>query len=109
MAPVGRYVKRFLSPSEYESGRTAGLLACIYLVVTLLVIISAVPDNNDPEAETAILAFTATLPLSLVVVTAHGLWPLAVFAVCALVNALVFWVIFRGSAHYRRHDRTFRC
>ena len=107
MAPVGRYLKRFFSPSEYESGRRAGVWACIYLVVTLLVIVSAVADA-DPDAQTSPLAFAATLPMSLVVVTAHGGRMLAALAVCALVNAFVFWVVFRGSAHYPRHDRTLR-
>ncbi len=103
-----RYLKRFFSPSEYENGRRAGIWACIYVVVTFLVIVNALADGNDPEADTSILALGATLPLSLVVVTAHGPGMLAVLAVCALVNAFVFWVIFRGSAHYRRHDQTFR-
>jgi hypothetical protein len=104
---VGRYLKRFFSPSEYERGLRAGVWACIYLVVTLLVIVSAVADA-DPDAETGLLAFAATLPLSLVVVTAHGTRMLAALAVCAILNAFLFWVIFRGSAHYPRHHRTFR-
>ena len=40
-----------------------------------------------------------TWPLSLGVVAAQndGAWMLAALAVCALVNAFVFWVIFRGD------------
>ena len=57
-------------------------------------------------------AMLATLPLSLGVMEAYsamasaqgvpvadqdfGLWTLAAFAVCAVVNALLFWVVFRG-------------
>jgi hypothetical protein len=40
------------------------------------------------------------------VLTAHGVWMLATLAVCALVNAFVFWVVFRGSAHYPRQKST---
>lgn len=108
MVQVGRNLRRFLSPSEYPSGRVAGVWACVYLAVTLLVIAGAVLDGNDPETATSTLAFVATLPLSLGVVTAHGAWMLMALAVCALVNSFVFWVVFRGSAHYPRHDRTLR-
>jgi|SRR6476659_10113013 hypothetical protein len=107
MGLVGGHLKRFLSPNEYESGRRAGVWACIYLVVTLLVIVSAVADA-DPDAETGPIAFGATLPMSLVVVTAHGGRMMAALAVCAFVNAFVFWMIFRGSAHYPRPAQTLR-
>jgi hypothetical protein len=107
VVPVGQYVKRFLSPSEYESGRRAGVWACIYLVVTLLVIVSALADANADD-QTGLLALAATLPLSFVLVNVQGARMFAALAVCALVNAFVFWVIFRGSAHYPRHHRTSR-
>lgn len=106
MALVGHYLRRFFSPSEYESGRRAAVWACVYLVVTLLMIFSAVAAP-DADAETGPV-FVATLPASLVVGTAHGGQMLAALAVCALVNALVFWMIFRGSAHYPRRGRTLR-
>jgi hypothetical protein len=105
MATVGK-LKRFLSPSEYESGRVAGVWACVYLAVTVLAIIASGPKGSGGDVLMMGLAFVATLPLSLVVVTAHGPGMLATLAVCALVNAFVFWVVFRGSAHYPRHNRT---
>ncbi len=105
MATVGK-LKRFLSPSEYESGRVAGAWACVYLAVTVLAIISSGPKGNGGDVLMMGLAFVATLPLSVVVLTAHGVWMLAALAVCALVNAFVFWVVLRGSAHYPRRNRT---
>ena len=104
MAPVDR-LKRFLSPSEYESGRVAGVWACVYLAVTVVAIISSGPRGNGGDVLMMGLAFAATLPLSLVVLTAHGVWMLAILAVCAVVNAFVFWLVFRGSAHYPRSHR----
>ena len=105
MALVGK-VKRFLSPSEYESGRVAGVWACIYLAVTVFAIISSGPEGNGGDVLMMGLAFVATLPLSVAVLTGHGEWMLATLAVCALVNAFAFWVVFRGSAHYPRPNRT---
>ena len=105
MGLVGTF-KRFLSPSEYESGRVAGVWACLYLAVTLFAIISSGPEGNGGDVLMKGLAFVATLPLSILVLTAHGVWMLAALAVCALVNAFVFWLVFRGSAHYPRHHRT---
>jgi len=105
MAPVGK-LKRFLSPSEYESGRVTGVWACVYLAVTVFAIISSGPKGNGGDVLMMGLAFVATLPLSVVVLTVHGGWMVAALAVCALVNAFVFWVVFRGSAHYPRHNRT---
>jgi hypothetical protein len=106
MALLGHHLRRFLSPSEYESGRRAGVWACIYLVVTLLVIISSAADTN-PSDETGLL-YVATAPLSIyfMMKNTQGAGLLAALAVCSLINAFVFWVIFRGSSHYpRRHWR----
>ena len=96
---VGRYLRRSFSPSEYPSGRVAGRLACIYLGLTVLVIVSAIPEGIGDGTLTMDLAFMLTWPLSLGVVAAQndGAWMLAALAVCALVNAFVFWVIFRGD------------
>jgi hypothetical protein len=96
---VGRYSRRFFSSSEYPRGRVAGRLACVYFAVTVLVIVSAIPEGNGDGAYTAGLAFVATLPLSLGVLAFQddGAWILAALAVCALVNAFVFWVVFRGD------------
>jgi hypothetical protein len=108
MVLKGGYLRRFLSPSEYPSGRVAGVWACVYLALTVLVIVSAVPEGNGDGAFTVDLAFLATLPLSfgVLAIQGDGAWMLADFAVCAFVNTFVLWVVFRGSAHYPRHDRT---
>jgi hypothetical protein len=108
MALTDGHVRRFLSPSEYESGRSVGIWACVYLAVTAFLIVSAVPEGSGDGSFMLGLAFVGTLPLSVVVLSAQGMWMLAALAVCALVNAFVFWVAFRGSAHYPRHDRTAR-
>ena len=100
--------KRFLSPSEYERGRAAGVWVCVYLAVTVLAIISSGSQDNGGDVLMGGLAFVATLPLSIVVLTVDGVWMLAVLALCALVNAFVFWLVFRGSAHYPRHNRTLK-
>jgi hypothetical protein len=107
MALVGGHLKRFLSPTEYESGRVAGVWACVYLAMTGVAILGAGPEANG-DALMVGLSFLATLPLSVVVLAAQGVWVPAALAVCALVNAFVFWVVFRGSAHYPGHDRTLR-
>ena len=106
MSLDGSYVKRFFSPSEYERGRRAGVWACIYLAVTLVVIVSSDADANSDD-QTNLLAYLATAPLSFFV-QAHGVWMFADLAVCALVNAFVFWGVFRGSSHYPRRHRAFR-
>jgi hypothetical protein len=95
---VGRYLRRFFSPSEYPRGRIAGKLACVYFAVTVLVILSAIPEGNG-DAFTVGLASLATLPLSLGLLAFRdeGSWMLAALAVCALVNAFMFWVAFRGD------------
>jgi hypothetical protein len=105
MARVGK-LKRFLSPGEYERGRAAGVWACLYLAVTMFAIISSGPNGDGGDVLMNGLAFVATLPLSVVVLTGDGPWTLATMAGCALVNAFVFWVVVRGSAHYPRHNRT---
>lgn len=96
---VGRHLRRFFSPSEYPRGRVAGRLACVYFAVTVLVIVGAIPEGNG-DTLTVGLASLATLPLSmgLVAFLGDGAWMLAGLAVCALLNAFVFWVVFRGDA-----------
>jgi hypothetical protein len=73
-------------------------LACVYFAVTVLVILSAIPEGNG-DAFTVGLASLATLPLSLGLLAFRdeGSWMLAALAVCALVNAFMFWVAFRGD------------
>jgi hypothetical protein len=96
---VGRYLGRFFSPSEYPSGRVAGILSCVYLAVTVLLIVSAILEGYGDDYLTVDLAFMLTWPLSLGLVAApnDSLWSLAALGVCALVNAMVFWVLFRGD------------
>lgn len=96
---AGGYLGRSFSPSEYPSGRVAGRLACVYLAVTLLVIASAISEGNGKGTLSVDLAFMLTWPLSLGVVAAQNdsAWMLAALAVCALVNAFVFWVVLRGD------------
>ena len=108
MVPTGDRVKRFLSPGEYEHGAFAGVWACVYLAVTALFILGAVPEGGDAGGDvTAGLASVLTLPLSLGTLAVQDrAWVLAGLAACALVNAFVLWVVFRGTAHYRRRDRT---
>jgi hypothetical protein len=103
MALARGQLKSFLSPSEYESGRVVGVWAGVYLAMTALVILSAGPEGGDTLMVG--LAFVATLPLSVLLLTAHGVWMLAALAVCAVVNAFAFWVVFRGSAHHPRQSR----
>ena len=106
MSLEGSYLKRFFSPGEYERGRRAGVWAGIYLAVTMVVIVGSDADaNSDDQAN--LLAYLATMPLSFFV-HAHGVWMFADLAACALVNAFVFWVVFRGSSHYPRRHRAFR-
>jgi hypothetical protein len=94
----GRYLRRFLSPSEYPRGRVAGIVACVYFAVTVLVIVNAIPEGNG-DTFTVGLAFLATLPVSLGVLALQGdgVWTLAALAVCALINSFLFWVVFRGD------------
>ncbi len=96
---VGRSFRRFFSPSEYPGGRVAGRLACVYLSVTLLLILSAISEGNGDGTLSVDLAFMLTWPLSLGVVAFQndGVWMLPAFAACAFLNAFVFWVVFRGD------------
>jgi hypothetical protein len=95
---VHPYLRRFFSPGEYPRGRVAGTLACVYLAVTVLVIVSAIPEDNG-DALTVGLAFVATLPVSLGVLVLHddGTWMLAALTASALVNGFAIWVAFRGD------------
>jgi hypothetical protein len=102
-------VKTFFSPRAYRNGELVAVLACGYLFMTGFWIFSAAQEYMAMSGQTPddggywwFFALLATLPLSLSVIWAWGLlWPLAVFAVCALVNALLFWVLFRGRRVHR--------
>lgn len=95
---VGQSLRRFLSPSAYPRGRVAGKVACVYFAATALVILSALPESSGGTL-TVGLALVATLPLSVgvLVLQDDGAWTLAALAGCALVNAFVFWLLFRGD------------
>jgi hypothetical protein len=104
---VGRYLRSFFSPSEYPRGRVAGRLACVYFAVTVLLIVSAILEGGGGGYLTVDLAFMVTWPLSLGLLAApdHSAWTLAALAVCALVNAFVFWVVFRGDPAFAERAR----
>jgi hypothetical protein len=74
-------------------------LACIYFAVTLLVIVSATLENNGDTTLTVGLVLLVTLPVSVAVLALleDGAMMMAGLAVCALLNAFVFWVVFRGD------------
>jgi hypothetical protein len=97
--PLRRSLGRFFSPSEYLHGAVAASLACMYFAVTLLVIVSAIPESNGDTTLTVGLALLVTLPVSVVVLALleDGAIMMAALAVCALLNAFVFWVVFRGD------------
>lgn len=94
-----RSLGRFFLPSEYLHGGVAGTLACVYFAVTLLVIVSAIPESNGDTTLTVGLALLVTLPVSVVVLALleDGAIMMAALALCALLNAFVFWVVFRGD------------
>jgi hypothetical protein len=99
---VSGRLKRFLSPGDYENGRAVGVWSCVYLAMTLFAIVSG---GTGDDVLMVGLAFVATLPLSVFLVSIHGVWMPAALTVCALVNAFAFWLAFRGSARYPRLDR----
>jgi hypothetical protein len=74
-------------------------LACAYFAVTVLVIVSATPEGGSGDTLMMGLALLATLPARLGVLAFQdvGGWTLVALAVCALVNAFVFWVVLRGD------------
>ena len=106
----------FLSPSAYRRGPIAMGLAVLYLPFPLLLIVGAAMEiqaNGTADGSWLMgLALLSTLPFSLgvtlvysavetsrgVPVAAHdgGGWTLAAFAVCALLNALLIWMVVRG-------------
>jgi hypothetical protein len=109
-------MRAFFSPTAYRHGPVGGLLACLYLALaTLLIVAAAFEFMGAGSADGSFLwgfAFLATMPLSIGVMVAYsaietargvpladqdGGWgTLVAFVVCALVNALVIWVLFRG-------------
>ena len=105
-------MRAFFSPSRYRFGYVAASLAAAYLGLTGLLILGAIDEGMGDGAFMWGFVFMATMPLSLgvmfgysAVATANGVpmaeqdagwWTLWAFAACALVNAVVFWVICRG-------------
>ena len=116
-----RGIKAFFSPSRYQNGWIVAVLAGIYLVVTALILWGAAQEYLAGEAGDGSFmsgfAFMATMPLSFVVLgvamaidSARGIpmadqdatgWTLIAFAVCALINGFLFWVVCRGSRIHR--------
>jgi hypothetical protein len=80
-------------------GRVAGRLACVYFTVTMLVIVSAIPETSG-DTLTVGLAILTTLPLSLGVLAFpdDSAWTLVTLAACALINAFVFWIAVRSDS-----------
>jgi hypothetical protein len=62
-------------------------------------ILSAISEGNGDGTLSVDLAFMLTWPLSIGVVAFQndGVWMLPAFAACAILNAFVFWVVFRGD------------
>jgi hypothetical protein len=109
-------VRAFFSPRDYQRGPAAITGAGAYLAFATLFIVSAVTEFQEAGTDDGGFlwgfALIATLPLSLVVMETYsaiattrgvplsaqdgGLWTLPAFALCALVNALLLWVLFRG-------------
>lgn len=110
-------MRAFFTPARYRRGPIAIGLAGGYLTLAGFLIASAATES--PEAGTAadgsfvyFLVLMITLPLSLFVAESYsaiesargvspsdqdgGLWLLVAFALCALVNALLIWVVLRG-------------
>jgi hypothetical protein len=109
-------MRAFFSPTAYRHGAVGGLLACLYLALTTLLIVAAALEfMGGGSTDGSFLwgfAFMAALPLSIGVMVTYsaiettrgvpladqdgGGWTLAAFVACALVNAFVIWVLFRG-------------
>ena len=102
----------FFSAKEYRNGHGVRLLVCLYLALTAVLIISAFLEGPDDGTYVMDFAFLTTLPVSLGVEGAYaaietargvpaadqggGTWMLLGYTGCALVNAYVLWVVFRG-------------
>src|SRR5262245_57616877 len=93
-------MKAFFSPNRYRNGDLAAVLALVYLLMVGWLLVSAAQEGAEAEGGFAWgLSWMATLPLSGGVMQGDqdwGPWMLPIFTVCALVNAFVIWVVFRG-------------
>ena len=107
---------KFLSARSYRHGAGGIALALSYLGIAALLLIAAAAEDalpGNPDGGFSFgFAMLATLPLSIAVMvayigiaTAQGIpmsdqygawWVIPAFAICALINAYVIWVIFRG-------------
>ncbi len=106
----------FLSVRSYRHGGVGEALALSYLGLAALLLVAAAAEDalpGPPEGGFAIgFAMLATMPLSIAVelaysgiATAQGVpmsdqygswWVIPAFALCALINDSLIWVIFRG-------------
>jgi hypothetical protein len=105
-------MRTFFSPKAYRFGSVAAGLAGVYLGCTTLLLYGSFREGVGDGAFMIGFSMLATLPWSFGVMagyTAHesaqgvpmadqdgGLWMVPAFAACALVNALLIWLIFRG-------------
>ena len=108
---------KFRSARSYRHGGVGIALALSYLgLVALLLVPAAAEAAAAGTADGSFFfgfAMLATMPLSLAVILAYngiatvlGLplsgqdgawWVIAAFAICALINASLIWVLFRGQ------------
>ena len=107
---------KFLSARSYRHGGVGAALALSYLGLVALLLVPAAAEAALPGPADGSFFFgfamLATLPLSIAVMlaysgvaTAQGIpmsdqygawWVIPAFAFCALINAWLIWVIFRG-------------
>ena len=107
---------KFLSARSYRHGGIGAALALSYLGIAAILLAAAAAEDALPGPPDGGFAFgfamLATMPLSIAVMvayigiaTAQGIppsdqygawWVIPAFALCALMNASLIWVIFRG-------------
>lgn len=107
---------KHVSARSYRHGRVGAALALSYLGLVALLLVPAAAEAALPGPADGSFFFgfamLATLPLSIAVMvaysaiaTAQGIpmsdqdgawWVIPAFALCALINASLIWVIFRG-------------
>ncbi|HET9020959.1 MAG TPA: hypothetical protein VFN34_03665 [Ornithinibacter sp.] len=106
----------FLSVRAYRRGALGAGLALSYLGLVALFLVPAAAEAAPPGPADGSFFFglgmLATMPLSIAVMLAYSAiatsqgiplsdqdgswWVIPAFALCALVNAALIWVIFRG-------------
>ena len=105
-------MRTFFSPNAYRFGPIAAPVAVAYLGLTALLLIGTVREGVGDGAFMIGFSWLAALPWSYGVMEAYnaiesangvpmaeqdgGMWMVPAFAACALVNAMLIWLIFRG-------------